>query len=209
MKIGKTPNRSVKKAVALEGEKMKTRRNLCIEDYHRYYKNPLATRLTIVQLNQVFHMHGFMKVDKKRQKVLEALDGFDHTMLMNPIRSSLSDTSSSPHLPLSMDQVNDDLDSLRWRDDHHNAAFTLQSLNSFSFSNDHTQLQITTCGKRKRKRKRLRKPKPKPRKVVFNPVYKTKPRSKKNVQKRKSLADWGVTHCTSISSSLCNQGCAC
>ncbi|XP_021730497.1 uncharacterized protein LOC110697428 [Chenopodium quinoa] len=179
-------------------EKMKSR-SLYIEDYHRYFKDPEKSSLTVIQLNQVIQMHGFMKVEKKRKKVLEALNGFGHNTLMNPLRSSLSDTCSSPHLPLSMDQVNTDLDTLRWRDDDDNAGFAVQSLKSFSFTNDNadTQLQITACGKRKR----VRKPK-----QVFNPVYKTKPRSKKNVQKRKSLADiianWGVTHCSSISSSV-------
>ncbi|KNA11283.1 hypothetical protein SOVF_136560 [Spinacia oleracea] len=165
----------------------KMHQTLYIDDYQRYLKDPHAARLKAGQLNQIIHIHGFMYADKNRDKILETLDEMDNNSMMNPLRSTLTETLSSHNdFPLSMDEVNTDLDILQWRDD----VVSVHSLQFLSFSNAETTQSHHISSEKKKKRVRKPKLKQKP-KEVFNPVYLTKPRSKKKAQKRKSLADIG------------------
>ncbi|KMT16258.1 hypothetical protein BVRB_3g054120 [Beta vulgaris subsp. vulgaris] len=163
------------------GTNLKSKK-LQLEDYDIYVEDPKTTNLTTDKLNQIIHMHGFFKFRRenlRKRNVLDALSEIED--FMNPQRSTLNENLSIYNRPLTVDQVNDDLDTLQWRD------FPIESVQSLSFDRNvdenegNFELQEMCVKKKRGRKKKVRE--------VFDPVHLTKPRSKKNIQKKKKLSD--------------------
>ncbi|XP_010267960.1 PREDICTED: uncharacterized protein LOC104605054 [Nelumbo nucifera] len=92
---------------------MKEKRSINLEDYESFLENPHHHDLTIKQLNQIIHMHGFNKLHRRpKRDLMDALSTID---LLVPLRSTLYGSISS-FASLTPEQLNEDLKDLEWQE---------------------------------------------------------------------------------------------
>lgn len=111
------------------------------------------------------------------------MSGIDE--FINSHRSTLDETLSFNNGDLTIDEVNDDLDTLQWQE------FSVQHFQSLSYNDTDNDNNGSVHLEELKPRKRVRKVKEK---KVFDMVYSTRPRSMKS-QKRRNINEIGLSAC--------------
>ncbi|XP_072996772.1 uncharacterized protein [Typha latifolia] len=92
---------------------MKGGRNVTLEDYAFFLRNPNRHHLTVDQLNQIVFMHGLIKLHRHHKTVI--VDSLFSLDLMPPTQSTIR-AGASPAALLSLEEVKQDIEALGWQE---------------------------------------------------------------------------------------------
>ncbi|GMH12119.1 hypothetical protein Nepgr_013960 [Nepenthes gracilis] len=109
---------------------------LPLEKYLAFLHSRNDLCLTVADLNLILSLHGFKKIDEKKNLVVEAVNAIDQ--LMDPSRSTLNDNISSRAF-MTLDEVIRDLARLKWQEC---SVTSMKTLNATDYT---TTTNLTTA----------------------------------------------------------------